>query len=58
MPSAQSGDCVLPPAGARTPGGGWKGGEGGAVSWGGGAVDAGYVDAFLAAALTRVMRAK
>jgi len=27
------------------------------ASWGGGAVDAGYVDAFLAAALTRVMRA-
>jgi len=34
-----------------------KGGEGGAASWWGGAVDAGYVDAFLAAALTRVMRA-
>jgi len=32
------------------------GGEGGAASWGGGAVDAAYVDAFLAAALTRVMR--
>ena len=32
-------------------------GEGGAAIWGGGAVDAGYVDAFLAAALTRVMRA-
>ena len=33
------------------------GGEGGAAGWGEGAVDAGYVDAFLAAALTRVMRA-
>jgi len=33
------------------------GGGGGAAIWGGGAVDAGYVDAFLAAALTRVMRA-
>ena len=33
------------------------GGEGGAASWGGGAVDAGYMDAFLAAALTSVMRA-
>ena len=33
------------------------GGEGGAASWGGGAVDDGYVNAFLAAALTRVMRA-
>ena len=32
------------------------GGEGGAAIWGGGAVDAGYVDVFLAAALTRVMR--
>ena len=30
---------------------------GGAASWGGVAVDAGYVDAFLAAAITRVMRA-
>ena len=38
-------------------GGGWGGGEGEAASWGGGAVDAGYVDAFLAAALTRVMHA-
>jgi len=43
--------------GGRGGGGGWGGGEGGAVSWGGGAVDAGYVDAFLGAALTRVMRA-
>ena len=33
------------------------GGEGGAAIWGGVSVDAGYVDAFLAAALTRVMRA-
>ena len=33
------------------------GGEGRTAGWGGGAVDAGYVDAFLAAALTRVMRA-
>jgi len=32
-------------------------GEGGAAGWGGGAVDASYVDAFLAAALTRFMRA-
>jgi len=31
--------------------------NGGTAIWGGGAVDAGYVDAFLAAALTRVMRA-
>ena len=38
-------------------GGGWRGGEGEADIWGGGAVDAGYVDAFLAAALTRVTRA-
>jgi len=30
-------------------------GEGGAASWGGGAVDDGYVNVFLAAALTRVM---
>jgi len=32
-------------------------GEGGAASWGGGAVDGGSVNAFLTAALTRVMRA-
>ena len=32
-------------------------GEGGAAIWGVGAVDAGYVDAFLAGALTRVLRA-
>ena len=32
-------------------------GEGGVAGWGGGSVDAGYVDAFLAAALTRVMSA-
>ena len=31
--------------------------EGGAAIWGGGAFDTGYVDAFLADALTRVMRA-
>jgi len=31
--------------------------EGGAAGWGGGAVHAGYVKAFLAVALTRVMRA-
>ena len=37
-------------------GGGWGGGEGGAASWEGGAVDGGSVNAFLAAALTRVMR--
>ena len=37
-------------------GGGWVEGEGGAAIWGGSEVDAGYVDAFLAAALTRVMR--
>ena len=37
--------------GGRGGGGGWGGGEGGAVSWGGVAVDAGYVDAFLGAAL-------
>ena len=37
-------------------GGGWKGGEGGPASWGGGAVDGGSVNAFLAPALTRVMR--
>jgi len=34
---------------------GLGGGEGGAASWGGGAVDGGSVNAFLAAALTRVM---
>jgi len=33
------------------------GGEREAAIWDGGAVDAGYVDAFLAAALTRVTRA-
>ena len=38
-------------------GGGWGGGDGGAASWGVGAVDCGSVNAFLAAALTRVMRA-
>ena len=38
-------------------GGGWGGGEVGAAIWGGGTVDAGYVDAFLPASLTRVMRA-
>jgi len=32
------------------------GGEGAAASWGGGAVDGGSVNVFLAAALTRVMR--
>jgi len=31
-------------------GGGWGGGEGGAASWGGGAFDAGCVNAFLTAA--------
>jgi len=36
---------------------GCGGGEVGAAGWGRGAVDAGYVDAFLAAALTRVMHA-
>jgi len=42
----------------NTPGGGgWGGGDGGAASWGVGAVDCGSVNAFLAAALTRVMRA-
>jgi len=38
-------------------GGGWGGDEGRAASWGGVAVDGGSVNAFLAAALTRVMRA-
>jgi len=38
-------------------GGGWGGGEEGVANWKGGAVDDGYVNAFLAAALTRVMRA-
>jgi len=39
-------------------GGEWGGGgEGEAGSWGGGTVDGGSVNAFLAAALTRVMRA-
>jgi len=37
-------------------GGGWGGCDGGAASWGVVAVDGGSVDAFLAAALTRVMR--
>ena len=32
-------------------------GEGGAASWGVGAVDAGYLDALLTAALTRLMHA-
>ena len=35
----------------------WGGGKGGAASWGRGAVDGGSVNAYLAAALTRVMRA-
>ena len=35
----------------------WGEVNGGAASWGGGAVDGGSVNAFLAAALTRVMRA-
>jgi hypothetical protein len=38
-------------------GGGWGGGEGGAAGWGGGAVDGDSMNAFLDAALTRVMRA-
>ena len=38
-------------------GGGWGGDEGGAASWGAGAFDAGCVNAFLAAALSRVVRA-
>jgi len=37
--------------------GGWGECEGGAASWGGGAVDAGCMNAFLAAALSRVVRA-
>jgi len=37
--------------------GGWGGGEGGAVSWGGIAFDADCVNAFLPTALSRVMRA-
>jgi len=37
-------------------GGVWERGEGGAVNWGGGVFDAGCVIAFLAAALSRVMR--
>ena len=43
--------------GGRGGGGGWGGGEGSAVSWGVGAVDGASVNAFLAVALTRVMRA-
>jgi len=35
----------------------WGGGEGGAANWGGGVFDPGCVHAFLAAALSRVMRA-
>ena len=42
--------------GGGGPGGGWGGGEGGTASWEGGAVDGGSVNAFLAAALARVMR--
>jgi len=38
-------------------GGGCGGGKGGVASWAGGAVDGGSVNAFLAAALMRVMRA-
>ena len=38
-------------------GGGWGGGDGGTVTWGGGVVDGGSVNSFLAAALTRVIRA-
>jgi len=41
----------------RGVGDGGRGGEGGAASWGEGALDAGCVNAFLAAALSRVMRA-
>ena len=36
---------------------GWGEGDGGANSWGGGAVDGGSENAFLAAVLTRVMHA-
>ena len=36
-------------------GGGWEGGEGEVTGWGGGAIDAGYVDVFLVDVLTRVM---
>jgi len=38
-------------------GGVWGGGEGGEANWGGGVFDAGCVNAFLAAVLSRVMRA-
>ena len=41
----------------RGGGGGWGGGDEGAASWGVGAVDGGSVNAFLAVALRRVMRA-
>jgi len=41
----------------RDGGGGWGGGEGGAANWGGGAFDAGCMSAFLAAALSRDVRA-
>ena len=50
-------NVVLGGNGGGGGGGSWGGGEGGAASWGGGAVDDGYVNMFLAAALTRVMRA-
>jgi len=57
----RSGPDVASHGGGRDGGGGGGrglgGGEEGLAGWGGGAVDAGYVDAFWAAALPRVMRA-
>ena len=47
----------MPRSFAPRPRGGGGGGEGEAAGWGGGAVDAGCVEAFLAAAISRVMRA-
>ena len=49
--------CVFLVQNEWIPPNGWGGGEGGAATWGGGAVDGGSVNAFLVAALTRVMRA-
>jgi len=49
--------CYLILEFSSTLGKGCRGGEGWAASWGGGAVEGGSVNAFLAAALTRVMRA-
>ena len=46
---------ISPATGVKSEGG-WGGGDGGSANWGVDAVDGGSVNAFLADALTRVMR--